>query len=160
MVTAVVVQGEPLNYSINGTVITNNEPIRNLKNSAMLVTDLQQNNVKGYNMLTAVATASAASGVNLFTIPNDVVQNGNTYDNGISYDGINVTSTGTITGVGILFPASTNVGQVFKLTFDYAVTTLTLTVPTGYTLQYNPTSATANQVMTFGLYAAGVWKAL
>jgi hypothetical protein len=160
MATSTILQGETLPYTQSGpggSIINNDVHFRTLKNLPMTVTDLQQGNVHGLNMLVAVATASAASGVNNFAIPNYTTDGVSVYNNGISYDGINVTSTGTIAGVGIQFPLPDNQGQVFKLMFDVAVTALNL-VPTGGVTILNPvTTASAFEVLNYTLIG-GTWK--
>ncbi|MDE1905116.1 MAG: hypothetical protein KGH75_01515 [Rhodospirillales bacterium] len=161
MATATVVQGETLTYSQVGSVITNDLPLRTIKNLPMTTQDLFNNNVTGLNMLVASCTASAGSGTNSFVIPATVTTDQGTYD-GVSYSGVNVTSTGTVTGVAIHFPATTQVGQTLKLTFDVAVTSVSIVLPAGYTIQNTAYSsafaATANEVINFALYEGLIWK--
>jgi hypothetical protein len=160
MATAQIVQGETPTYTTSGpggNIINNDVHIRTTKNLGMVVTDLQQGNVHGLNMLVENATATGASGTNLFSIPNYTTDGVSIYDNGIAYDGINVTSTGAITGVGITFPLPNNQGQTFRLMFDVAVTTLTL-VPTGGVTILNPaTSAAAFSFLNYTLIGS-MWK--
>ena len=160
MATAQIVQGEALTYAASGKYILNNPVLQAPKNLAQTVIDYGNSNIRGLDILPVTAVAASSSGANYFTVPNYVVEQGGaaTYKSGIVtvYDGINVTSTGTITGVGILFPVGAP-GQVFKLLFDVAVTTLTLVAPAGYSIKNPATSATANSVQNYCLIG-NVWK--
>jgi hypothetical protein len=160
MATAMIVQGEIPTYTTSGpggNIINNDVHFRTVKSLPMTVQDLQQGNVHGINMSVENVMATGASGTNLLSIPGYTTDGVSTYDNGISFDGINVTSTGTVTGVGIMFPPPNNQGQLFKLMFDVAVTTLTL-VPTGGVTILNPaTSAAAGSWLNYYLIGS-MWK--
>ena len=158
MATALVIQGELPTYSTSGNVLTNNWKFRAMKNMAEHVADLRFANSHGYNIYVASCTASAGSGTNLFSIPatpyaNEVLQ-------GVAYDGINVINpagSGTITGVGIYMPPNPQPGQFFFLSFDVAVTNVTLIPSTNTTILAPITSATAGQTLAYMLVGS-VWK--
>jgi hypothetical protein len=160
--TSLVVQGETLTYTASGAgggIIVNNWAQRAKNNLVEYANDLKYGNVHGYNMLVVSCVASGASAVNTFTIPVTPLSNQSTLQ-GVSYDGINVTNasgSGTITGVGILFPPNPDPGQLFILVFDTVVTTVTLVAETGYTINGAITAATANQVFRWTLIGS-VWK--
>jgi hypothetical protein len=157
-VTPLVVQGEtPLSNTV-GNTIYNNWRVRAPKNLTETVSDMRYANSHGYNIMTASCTASAGSGVNLFSIPPTPFP----YETriGVSYDGINVINpagSGAITGVGINFPPNPLAGQFFLLSFDVAVTTLTLVPSNGTTILSPITSATAGQTLAWMLVGS-VWK--
>ena len=161
MATTQIVYGETLTYTASGAgggIIVNNWKARAPKNLVEYATDLKYGNVHGYNMLVASCTASAGSGTNAFSIPVSPLSDSSLQ--GVAYDGINVINpagSGTITGVGIVFPPNPDPGQLFVLIWDVAVTTVTLVAETGYTINGSITSASANQVNKWTLIGS-TWK--
>jgi len=152
------VPGEALTYQQSGSVITNNPTFQAPKNLAQTISDLSAGNVEGLTFVVASCTASASSGTNYFTIPSTITQNSQAViASSAFYDGVNIQSTGTVTGVGILFPSNTLPGQIFLIVCDVAVTSLHLVTPAGYTINNAPTSATQYQTFRFFLQGS-VWK--